>query len=69
MELTVTRKTVASFEISIAMGAVKYSYLHTWPSSDVGDRPTAIDAMGIWFPNSRSYSYVDLAPPKPKTPN
>jgi hypothetical protein len=62
MELTVARKTAESFEISIRMGAAKYAYLHAWPSSDVGDRPAAIDAMGIWFPNSRSYAYVDLAP-------
>eukprot|EP01047_Picozoa_sp_COSAG01_P060459 COSAG01_NODE_7413_length_3217_cov_10.390314_3_plen_360_part_00 len=64
MELTVARKTAASYEISIAMGQAKYSYLHSWTSSDVGDRPTVIDAMGIWFPNSRSYAYVDLGPSK-----
>lgn len=64
MELTVARKTAASYEISIAMGQAKYKYLHTWPATDTADRPTMVDAMGIWFPNSRSYAYVDLAPAK-----
>ena len=64
MELTVVRKSAASYEISVAMGQAKYRYLHTWPATDTGDRPTSIDAMGILFPNSRSYAYVDLAPSK-----
>ena len=63
MELKVSRKTVDTYEISVAMGVAKYSYLHTWAPLDTKDRPTQIDAIGIWFPNSRSYSYVDLAPP------
>ena len=46
------------------MGQAKYKYLHTWPATDTADRPTMVDAMGIWFPNSRSYAYVDMAPAK-----
>jgi hypothetical protein len=39
LNLQVGRKTATDFEITVAIGAVKYSYLHSWPISDVEDRP------------------------------
>ena len=63
MQLKVVRKATATYHISVAMGSAKYSYEHNWSDANIEDRPTQIDALGIWFPNSRSYSYVDLASP------
>ena len=40
---------------------VQYNYTDTWNQTFASDMPNAIDAMGIWFPNSRDYSYVELA--------
>jgi hypothetical protein len=43
------------------MGAQSYNYSHTWEKPYLADMPQAIDGMGFWFPNSRSYDFVELA--------
>eukprot|EP00040_Diaphanoeca_grandis_P040549 m.261893 g.261893 ORF g.261893 m.261893 type:complete len:317 (+) comp43642_c0_seq1:196-1146(+) len=61
MELVVARYNTTTYNVSITMATVQYDYLHTWPTSDASDMPQSIGALGIWFPNSRAYDYVDLA--------
>lgn len=61
VELSVTRAAAATYSLSIRMGEVSYNYTNTWNATYAGDMPQAIDALGIWFPNSRDYSYVELA--------
>jgi hypothetical protein len=61
--LTMGLKRIATdtYIVSIAMGVQTYSYTHTWDATAHADMPQAIDAMGIWFPNSRDYTYVEMA--------
>jgi hypothetical protein len=62
VELTVLRAGAATYNLAIRIGGVQYNYTDTWNTTYAADMPQAIDAMGIWFPNSRDYSYVELAP-------
>lgn len=66
MELGVARLNASTYNISISMGSVMYQYQHTWAEADAAYMPQSIGAMGIWFANSRSYDYVDLAKFVPK---
>ena len=61
MELSVARTAVDTYRLSIRMGDVSYNYTDTWNATYAADMPQGVDAMGIWFPNSRAYSYVELA--------
>ena len=67
MELSVARTAAASYRLSIRMGDVSYNYTDTWNATYAADMPQAVDALGIWFPNSRAYSYVELAAPAATT--
>ena len=62
MEISVERVNTTTFNVAIAMDTAQYKYQHTWPANVSDDMPELFDAFGIWFPNSRSYSYVDFAP-------
>lgn len=62
-EFGVSRTGPLSYTLSIALGTARYTYTHVWTSNSTADMPQQIDAIGIWFPNSRDYTYVDLAPP------
>jgi hypothetical protein len=66
-EFGVARTGPLSYTLSIALGASRYTYAHVWASNATSDMPQQIDAIGIWFPNSRDYTYVDLAPPTSPT--
>lgn len=59
--LSITRKSSDKYVLAIEMNGVSYNYTHTWDSKDTYDRPQFIDAFGIWFPNSRSYDYIEFA--------
>ena len=61
MQLAVARVGRSTYNVSISMGAAKYQYEHTWADADAAYMPQSIGAVGIWFPNSRSYDYVDFA--------
>lgn len=61
MALGVARVNDTAYNISISMDDVTYSYFHVWSEDYLSDMPQAIDAFGIWFPNSRSYTYVELS--------
>mgnify|MGYP006166293325 FL=1 len=61
MALDIAHVNDTAYELTISMGNATYSYLHVWPAAFRKDMPLAIDAFGIWFPNSRSYTYVELS--------
>jgi hypothetical protein len=61
LQLEVTRTNETAYTLKIEMNGTSHSYHHVWDKAYKGDMPEYIDAMGIWFPNSRSYSYVELA--------
>ena len=63
MELSVARTAADTYHLSIRMSDVSYNYTDTWNVTYAADMPQAVDAMGVWFPNSRAYSYVELAAP------
>lgn len=58
MVLNVSRVDERAYEVSIEINGVKHSTRHVW--DDEEQMPLSIGAFGFWFPNSRSYDYVEL---------
>jgi len=58
MILNVSRVGEMAYEVSIEINSVKHSMSHVWDNKD--EMPMSIGAVGIWFPNSRSYDYIEL---------
>jgi hypothetical protein len=61
LELGIERQASDTYYLTIAMGGQSYNYTHKWDAAYHDDMPQAIDGMGFWFPNSRDYTYVELA--------
>lgn len=61
LELGIARTGSRSYTLSIEMHGQRYEYIHTWDADSADAMPQYIDAFGIWFPNSRSYDYVELS--------
>lgn len=58
MILNVSRVNETAYEVSIEINGFKYSMSHVWANK--GEMPLSIGAFGFWFPNSRSYDYIEL---------
>jgi hypothetical protein len=59
LTLEVKRERGRTFKVAVTLAGVHYEHTHTWGSD--ADTPRVIDAIGIWYPNGRAYSVVQLA--------
>jgi hypothetical protein len=58
MVLNVSRVDEMEYSISIEINGFKHNMSHVWGNKD--EMPLSIGAFGFWFPNSRSYDYLEL---------
>lgn len=62
LSLEVEKKSSSEFRLRVQMGKVKYTVKHTWPTDEKAQMPRYVDSIGIWFPNGRDYTTVQMAP-------